>query len=222
MGVSPSMVGQATTVPGGFHLLVPFDFIISTTVANSRPVSPLRCLKLPPSIKLDGVHPDDSSGKRYEQPSISYRVREVVTLVEQGQGQEKICRDINPNSHLLHKEELPSTDTKDFPAEFKLQDSRTIRWSSLIRSLGTMTVSVQEPGALYKGSSTGTSTIGFLDIAVELTGTSDVYQSFTSDAVQGVIFNKRQIVLVRQGFPPTAQPKPLDRPWRHPTRWYLD
>jgi hypothetical protein len=74
---------------------------------------------------------------------------------------------------MLHTEELPPTDIKDFPTEFKLRESRMIRCG---RSLRAMTVSMQEPRALtYSLSSAGASTVGFLHLEVESKSTCDIH-----------------------------------------------
>jgi hypothetical protein len=75
-------------------------------------------------------------------------------------------------------EELPPTETKDFPTEFKLRESRTILSSLLGCNLGTMTVSMHEPRALnYDSLSTKASTEGFLNLEVEPTSPGNIYQS---------------------------------------------
>jgi hypothetical protein len=197
------VVGQATVVPEGFHLAVPFDFFISTAIASSSPGSPLHCLTLPPSIELGYVYTDDSSGKRFAQPSISYQVRAVVKFVEQGQDQAKSVEASTTIVIMPHTEELPPTDTEDFPAEFKLQESRTIRWSSLGRSLGTTTVSMLEPRALiYDAESTGASTVGFINLAVESTGVGNVQQS-----LQAMSFTVLSLIRVKTFYSVKAFPR---------------
>ena len=169
---------QVTAAPEGFRLAVSFHFIIAKTISGSTAGPPLQCLRLPPSIELGNVYVDDSSGKRFAQPSISYHLRAVVKFAEQGQDPAHTAETSIPIVIMPHTEELPPTDTKDFPAEFKLQESRIIRWSSLSRSLGTMTISMQEPRALtYDLSSTGASTEGFLNLEVEAKSTCNMHPS---------------------------------------------
>jgi len=172
------MVEPATAVPDGFHMAIPFHFIIPSTLAGSGLGSPLHCLQLPPSIELGKVYIDESSGKRFAQPSVSYQMRALATFTVEGHGQAPSAETCIPILIMPHTEELPPTDTKDFPAEFKLQESRAIRRSSLGRSFGTMTISMQEPRALtYDMSSTGAATEGSLNLEIESTGTGDIYQS---------------------------------------------
>lgn len=196
-------MGPATAVPDGFHLAIPFDFIISRTIASSTTGSPSHCLQLPPSIELGKVYIDELSGKRFAQPSISYHVRALVNLTIGGQDQAQSAETYIPILIMPHTEELPPTDTKDFPAEFKLQESRTIRWSSLGRSFGTMMVSMQEPRALtYDIASIRASTEGVLSLEVEPTSTGDIYPS-----LQAMSFTVLSLVRVKTFYSVNAFPR---------------
>ena len=174
--MSLTEIDQVTAAPDGFHLAIPFHFIIAKTISGSTAGPPLLCLRLPPSIELGKVYVDSPSGKRFAQPSISYHLRAVVMFAEQEQNPAHTAETSIPIVIMPHTEELPPTDTKDFPTEFKLRESRMIRWSSLGRSLGAMTVSMQEPRALtYSLSSAGASTVGFLHLEVESKSTRDIH-----------------------------------------------
>lgn len=190
-------------MPDGFHLAIPFDFIISRTIASSTTGSPSHCLQLPPSIELGKVYIDESLGKRFAQPSISYHVRALVNFTIEGQDQAQSAETYIPILIIPHTEELPPTDTEDFPAEFKLQESKTIRWSSLGRSLGTMMVSMQEPRALtYDIASTRASTECVLNLEVEPTGTGDIYPS-----LQAMSFTVLSLVRIKTFYSVKAFPR---------------
>ncbi len=168
---------QATATPDGYRLAVSFHFVVSNIITGSTAEPPLQCLRLPPSIELGKVYVEDSSGKRFAQPSISYHLRAVVNFAERGQDPAYNAETSIPIVIMPHTEELPPTDTHDFPAEFKLRESRMIRWSSLGRSLGIMAVSMQEPRALtYDLSSTGASTVAVLNLEVEPNGAYNAHQ----------------------------------------------
>lgn len=157
-------------------MAVPFHFIIAKSISGSAAGPPLLCLRLPPSIELGKVIVDESSGKRFAQPSISYHLRAAVKLAGQGQDPEHTAEISIPIVIMPHNEELPPTDPKDFPAEFKLRESKMIRWSSFGRNVGTMAVSMKEPRALiYNLSSTEASTVGFLSLEVESKSTCNMY-----------------------------------------------
>jgi hypothetical protein len=197
------MVEPATTVPDGFYIAIPFDFIISRTIASSATGSPAHCLQLPPSIELGKVYIDESSGKRFAQPSISYHVRALVNFTVEGQDQTRSAEIYIPILIMPHTEELPPTDTKDFPAEFKLQESMMIRWSSLGRSLGNMTISIQEPRALtYNMASTRASTEVVLNLEIEPTSTGDIYP-----CLQAMSFTVLSLVRIKTFYSIKAFPR---------------
>lgn len=175
---------QAILKPEGFHLVVPFYFAIPRTIVSSNSGSILHSLRLPPSIELGGVIIDELSGNRFAQPSISYQVRAIVKFSGQGEDPMPPTEISTPIIIVPNTEELPPTETKDFPREFLLRESKTIRSSLLGCSHGTMAVSMQEPHALiYTCSSTKASTEGFLNLEVESTSPGNIHQSLQATSI---------------------------------------
>jgi hypothetical protein len=71
-------------------------------------------------------------------------------------GDHQDCKSLEtflPVTVAPHTEELPPTETDDFPMEFKEQVSKTLRRSLMGGALGTMNVLLQEPPALVYGDS---------------------------------------------------------------------
>ena len=82
---------------------------------------------------------------------------------------------------MPHTEELPPTETNDFPLEFQEQDSKTLRRFLVGSTLGTMKVSMQEPPPLfYDALSVSGSTEALMKLEFESTNSMDIQKSLQS------------------------------------------
>lgn len=138
----------------GFKSFIPFNFIISRQIPTADPQRlPDHCSQLPPSAELGAVFIDQSSGKRYAQPSINYELRALISFSAQDEDAVVAVESILPIIIIPHTEEFPPTSTHDFPTEFKEVDSKLLRLSMFGRPTGTMSVSMREPQPLSYSSS---------------------------------------------------------------------
>ncbi|KIW42978.1 uncharacterized protein PV06_06467 [Exophiala oligosperma] len=157
---------------------IPFYFIVSKKIPSSDPQSPEHCLQLPPSIELGAVIVDET-GKRFAQPSISYALRAKVCFA--ARTDDETMPPVESSLPLILRprtKEFPPTDTIDFPTEFKLQVSKSVRRSLFARNLGTLTVSIQEPRPLiYDASSMGSLTECHVGLELLALDSGDVHQA---------------------------------------------
>ncbi|KFY01388.1 hypothetical protein V490_00937 [Pseudogymnoascus sp. VKM F-3557] len=161
-----STLGNVAVMAEVFKSSIPFDFIISRQIPTADPQRlPDHCSQLPPSAELGAVFIDQSSGKRYAQPSISYELRALVGFSAQDEDAVITVESILPIIIIPHTEEFPPTSTHDFPTEFKEVDSKLLRLSMFGRPTGTMSVSMREPRPLsYNSSSVCAVTEAQLDL----------------------------------------------------------
>ncbi|KFY90092.1 hypothetical protein V498_06176 [Pseudogymnoascus sp. VKM F-4517 (FW-2822)] len=161
-----STLGDVAVTAQGFKSYIPFDFIISRQIPAADPQQlPDHCSQLPPSAELGAVFVDESSGKRYAQPSINYELRALVGISTQDEDAVIAVESILPIIIIPHTEEFPPTSTHDFPTEFKELDSKFLRLSIFGRPTGTMSISMREPQPLsYNSSSIYAATEAQLDL----------------------------------------------------------
>ncbi|KFY36151.1 hypothetical protein V494_05274 [Pseudogymnoascus sp. VKM F-4513 (FW-928)] len=161
-----STLGDVAVTAEGFKSYIPFDFIISRQIPAADPQRlPDHCSQLPPSAELGAVFIDESSGKRYAQPSINYELRALVGISIQDEDAVIAVESILPIIIIPHTEEFPPTSTHDFPTEFKELDSKFLRLSIFGRPTGTMSISMREPQPLsYNNSSIYAATEAQLDL----------------------------------------------------------
>jgi len=165
-------------------------------IPSTNPESPEHCLQLPPSIDLGTGLIDEATGKRFAQPNISYYLRAAVTVTVRGIDSRKSLETFLPVIITPHTEELPPTDTADFPTEFKEQESKVLR-RSLFGSkpgskLGAVNASLQEPPALsYTTSSDCSSTEALLKLELESIGANP---SEIQKILQGISFTVYSLV----------------------------
>jgi hypothetical protein len=145
LDIQSSQINQPDMSPNGFSTSILFHFMISTRLPAPDYRSPEHCLQLPPSIELGSVMVDNETRNRFAQPSISYAVRALITFVGRDDDATIPVEASVPIILMSHTKEFPPTDTVDFPAEFKLQESKSIKWSLFGRSLGNLVISMQEP-----------------------------------------------------------------------------
>lgn len=156
-----------------FTLEVPFHFIITRAIPCTTQDSPEQCLRLPPSLRLGEQYVDQSTGIQYAQPSITYFLRATVSFATGVQQNHSLLETFLPVTIVPYTEELPPTETNDFPMEFKERDSKILQRLYLGGSFGTMSVSLQEPPALiYDVSSTGARTSALMRLEFESTTAS--------------------------------------------------
>jgi hypothetical protein len=125
-----------------------FHFNIPKTMPRLKPDLPEHCLQLPPSLELGEILVDAVTGKRFAQPSIRYSLRSLVTLGNREEDVSKTIETALPVILVPCTEESPPTNTADFPAEFKEQESKVLRRQLMAGALGELTVSIREPPAL--------------------------------------------------------------------------
>jgi hypothetical protein len=123
-------------------------------------------------------------------------------------GDHQDCKSLEtflPVTIAPYTEELPPTETDDFPMEFKERESKVLRRSLMGGTLGTMNVSLQEPLALvYDTLSTGSSTTALVSLEFESTSASsnDVPKS-----LQGLRFTVFSLVRVKTFYSVKSFPR---------------
>jgi hypothetical protein len=179
-----SDVTQNIHDPGHVVLDAPFHFVISRLVASPESGSPEQCLQLPPSLELGDLFIDRSTGKRFAQPSVAYNIRAAGRLNVRPDGSAMSLETSLPVIIMPLTEELPPTETSDFPLEFRESDAKLLRRFSLRSALGQLKFSMQEPPPLvYERRSVGSSTDAVLKLEFESTSSADVQKS-----LQGLSF----------------------------------
>jgi hypothetical protein len=142
-----------------------FHFIISRIIASFDPDSPERCLHLPPSLELGDSIVDSSTGRRFAQPGIGYYVRAEATIRSLRNDDTDLLETSLPIIITPHTEELPPTETKDFPSEFKEHESKNLKRTLLGTALGTLSISLSEPPPFnYDNDSVSGSTDAVLEL----------------------------------------------------------
>jgi hypothetical protein len=105
-----------------------------------------------------------------------------------------------------YTEEFPPTETKDFPFEFKEQESKALRRSLTGTSLGVMKLSMHEPPALtYNLGCTCSSTVcteAHLKLEFEPASSCDAHQS-----LQGLSFMIRPLIRIKTFYSVKSFPK---------------
>ncbi|KIM95754.1 hypothetical protein OIDMADRAFT_33837 [Oidiodendron maius Zn] len=170
--------------PGHVVLEAPFHFVISRLVASPESGSPEQCLQLPPSLELGDLFIDRLTGKRFAQPRIAYNIRASVKLNMRSDGSAVSLETSLPVVIVPLTEELPPTETSDFPFEFKESDTKVLRRFPLGSTLGPLKFSMQEPPPLVIGSrSDSSSTMAVMKLEFESTSLVDAQKS-----LQGLSF----------------------------------
>jgi len=125
-----------------------------------------------------------STGKRFAQPSIAYNVRAAVKLNVRPDGSAMSLETSLPVVIMPLTEELPPTETSDFPFEFRESDAKLLRRFSLRSAIGPLKFSMQEPPPLvYERLSVSSSTEAVMKLELESTSSADVQKS-----LQGLSF----------------------------------
>ncbi|KAF2802901.1 uncharacterized protein BDZ99DRAFT_482461 [Mytilinidion resinicola] len=200
-----SNISRKDSSPGAFVFEAPFHFIISRAIPCTNPDSPEQCLQLPPSLNSGEEFVDQCTGMRFAQPRIIYFLRATVSFTTEDHQDCKSLETFLPITIAPYTEELPPTETDDFPMEFKERESKVLRRSLIGGTLGTMNVSLQEPPALvYKTSSTGSSTAALMTLEFQSTSTSsnDIPKS-----LQGLSFTVFSLVRVKTFYSVKSFPR---------------
>jgi hypothetical protein len=108
-------VSRRDSPRGRFVSEAPFHFIISRTIPSTNSEAPEQCLRLPRSLDLGDGYIDPSRGKRFAHPSITFYLRAVVTVFTAGHEDPKSVETFLPVIIAPYTEELPPTETGDFP-----------------------------------------------------------------------------------------------------------
>lgn len=176
--ILPGSISRKDLSTGEVIYEAPFHFIIPKALASGNPNLPEQCLQLPPSLDLGRSIIEESTGKRFAQPSIVYYLRATVDLDEQEHAGRKQIETSVPLIVMPHTKEFPPTETKDFPSEFKEQESKGLRKSFISGKLGVMKVSITEPPALtYATSAVCSTTEALLNLEFESDGTNQTLQA---------------------------------------------
>lgn len=200
-----SNISRRDSPPGAFVFEAPFYFIISRAIPCTNPDSPEQCLQLPPSLNLGEELVDQCTGTRFAQPRITYFLRAAVSFAT---GDHQVCKSLEtilPITIAPYTEELPPTETEDFPMEFKERESKVLRRSLMGGTLGKMNVSLQEPPALvYDTSSNDSSTMALMRLEFESTSASsnDVPKN-----LQGLSFTVFSLVRVKTFYSVKSFPR---------------
>jgi hypothetical protein len=192
-------------IPDRLLLEAPFHFIISTKIARSEQDSPEQCLNLPPSLELGDHIVDISTGHRFAQPSITYYLRAAATFRDTESDTIKSLETILPIIIEPQTEELPPTETSDFPSEFKERESKILRRTLLGSSIGTLNISLHEPPPLsYDSGSSYSSTEAILNLEFSTPNT----QADTLKSLNGLKFKVYSLVRVKTFYSVKAFPGP--------------
>jgi hypothetical protein len=199
-------ISQRVSPAGEFIYEAPFHFLISRVLAKPDPYSPQQCLQLPPSLEHGNPVIDESTGKRYAQPNIAYYLRATVSIKAGGEEEDSSSTTLEsslPVTVTPYTEEFPPPETKDFPFEFKEQESKALRRSLTGSSLGVMKLSMHEPPALtYNLGCTCTSTEAHLKLEFEPASSCDAHQS-----LQGLSFTIRPLIRIKTFYSVKSFPK---------------
>ena len=171
---------------------IPFYFTVSNTIPSSDSQSPEQCLQLPPSVELGRVIIENNTRKRYAQPNITYAVKAIVHFA----GDDEIRPPVETSLPFVLSpltKEFPPTDTVDFPAEFKLEESKPLRLSLFGQKLGIMTVKMSEPRPLVYGYS---SLRSFTECHLQLRF-SPTHPDATHEAFQAMKFSIHSLIRVK-------------------------
>jgi hypothetical protein len=202
-------ISQRVSPAGEFIYEAPFHFLISRVLAKPDPYSPQQCLQLPPSLEHGNPVIDESTGKRFAQPNIAYYLRATVSIKAGGEEEDSSSKTLEsslPVTVTPYTEEFPPTETKDFPFEFKEQESKALRRSLTGTSLGVMKLSMHEPPALtYNLGCTCSSTVcteAHLKLEFEPASSCDAHQS-----LQGLSFMIRPLIRIKTFYSVKSFPK---------------
>jgi hypothetical protein len=145
------------------------------------PNLPEHFARLPPSLELGDPIIDHPSGHRYAQPRIEYYLRTVVNFTVEGYATPKTMETFLPVIVTPQTDEFPPTETQDFPAEFKEEESHSLRRYVLGPSIGTMKASIREPPAMrFCGHAPGSNTEATLNLQFESESSSNIHQMLHS------------------------------------------
>jgi hypothetical protein len=174
-------------------------------VTNPDLDSPEQCFKLPPSLELGDLIIDESTGNRFAQPSVAYYLRASASFRTRDLGGGKLVETSLPVVVTPHTEELPPTETDDFPSEFKKLESKILRRLLTGTTFGTMRISMQEPPTLtYDVQSVCSSTEAPMKLEFEPTSSlSDVHK-----CLQGLSFTVYSLVRVKTFYSVKSFPRP--------------
>jgi hypothetical protein len=196
-------VSRRESPSGTFVSEAPFHFIISRVIPCSNPESPEQCLQLPPSLDLGDAIIDESTGKRFAQPNITYYLRAAVGVTIRDSDDSKSLETFLPVIIAPYTEELPPTETDDFPSEFKERESKLLRRSLMGGVLGTMKISLQEPPALSYGTkSTYGRTEALIKLEFEPTSSGEVQK-----ILQGLSYKVYSLVRVKTFYSVKSFPR---------------
>ena len=147
-------------------------------LANPDLDSPQQCLQLPPSLELGDLYIEEFTGKRFAQPSIVYLLRGSVSVKAGRDSESKSLETVLPVVVTAHTQEFPPTEIKDFPGEFKEEESKVLRRTLIGSPLGAMRVSIREPPPLtYSIGAAGSGSKAVLNLEFESAGSWDQHQN---------------------------------------------
>jgi len=201
----PSNLSQRNQPLGTVVLEAPFHFIISRTIPCTNPDSPEQCSHLPLSLLLGDEFFDKGTGKLFAQPSITYYLRGIAKFTINDTGAKGSQETFLPVTVAPYTEELPPTETDDFPMEFKERETKVLRPSLLGNPLGAMKVSPQEPSALaYDTRSTHSHTTALLRLEFESASPSS---NNVPKSLQGLSFTVFPLVRVKTFYSVKSFPR---------------
>ena len=165
-----------------------------------KPDLPEHCLQLPPCLELGELLVDAATGKWFAQPSIEYSLRPLVILDNREEDGNKTIETALPVIIAPYTDEFPPTETKDFPAEFKEQDSKVLRRHLMTGDLGELTVSIREPSALrYEVQALQARTSASAKLEFKSQSSSQMYQTLQRlSSLFSLWFGPRHFTLYRR------------------------
>jgi hypothetical protein len=174
-------------------------------VARFDPESPDQCLKLPPSLELGHQVFDLRTGRIFSQPSITYCLRAVVTFGAVGSSNSESLETHLPIILTPHTEELPPTETNDFPSDFIEQESKVLRRTLIGTTLGILKICLTEPPPLsYDKASTYSATSAVLKLEFWSRSSSNN----TLNILGGLKFKVYSLVRVKTFYSVKPFPRP--------------
>ena len=183
--------------------VIPFHFVISKWTTKINPGTLEQCLLVPPSLTAGSNVDDPNRNAQHAQIHIYYHLRMMAKYRIPACTEPSTISTLEPVTVLPFTEVQPPMNTQDFPTEFVESLSGVIRTSLFGPTLGTLTVSTQEPPALvyndfpFSGSSTA------LEFKIELDAAEN---NETYQRLRRLIFDIDGVIRIKTFFSATPFP----------------
>jgi hypothetical protein len=140
-----------------FVYKIPFNFTIPRMLLSCDPTATEHFLCLPPSLQ-EGEPRETPDGRLYMQPFINYNIRASVRFRGTAVGPSVDMQESREILLIPFTEESPPLEVEDFPGEFWLVSTRSLKASCLANPFGEMSISMDEPPPLRISTDGGNAT----------------------------------------------------------------